>query len=478
MVAACCERSIAAGVRVGMPLSEAVALLRRSARIMDASPRRDRAALRRLAERMMRFTPVVTADPPDGVLLDIAGCAHLFGGEREMHRRVCRWLTRRGLAARVSVAPSVGCAWAVARFAGDESLIVPERGERAAMEPLPIASLRLSGEALAGFDELSIETVGQFMALPRALVPARFGPEALRRLDEAMGGTDEWMEPLRPREPLRAERVFEGPTTRLDAVEHATRSVIDQVVGSLRERSSGVTRLEIEHTRADMPPECQTIVLTRPSTDAKHLWKLIAPRLERLQMGFGVTGVRALAAGVAPVRMAQASLRRSAPGERDSRDQDAQDQAFAELMDALTNRVGAERVLRVELVESHIPERGVRWRSVLDAAPDEIRADGHADRHTLQPARPSLLFDRPEPACAIALSPDGPIHRLSWRSHAYELSACIGPERIEPEWWRRSGDVAHAGARDYFRVQIDDGVWLWLFRERPTSRWFVHGVWA
>jgi len=477
VIAACCERAIAAGVRVGMALSDAGAILRGGvARVMESSSRRDRAALRRLAERLMRFSPVVSADPPDGVLLDIAGCAHLFGGEREMRRRVCRWLARRGLAARVSVAPTIGCAWAVARFAEEESLIVPERGERAAMAPLPIASLRLSRESLAGFGELSIENVGEFMALPRALAPSRFGPEAIRRLDEALGGAHEWAEALRPLEPVRAECVFEGPTTRLDAVAHATRGVIDQIVGSLRDRSCGVTRLDLEHVRADLPPECRSIVLTRPSTDATHLWKLIAPRLERLHMGFGVTGVRALAAGVAPMRAVQASLRRSVPGERDSRGVDEQEQAFAELMDALTNRVGAERALRVELVESHIPERGVRWRSVLDPASDEDHTRGQSDRRAPGPERPSILFDQPEPARAIVLCPDGPIHRLSWRSHEHEVTACIGPERIEHEWWRHSG--AGDGARDYFRVQSGGGVWLWLFRERSTSRWFVHGVWA
>lgn len=465
-----------------MTLSDAGALLRRAARVMDASARRDRVALRRLTERMMRFSPVVAADPPDGVLLDIMGCAHLFGGEHEMHRRVCRWLARRGLTARVSIAPTIGCAWAVARHSADDSLIVLERGARAAMQPLPIASLRLSGEALAGFDEISIENVGQFMALPRALVPSRFGAEALHRLDEALGGAHEWVEPLRPHEPVRAECVFEGPTTRLDAVEDATRRVIDQIVASLRERSLGVTRLELEHTRADLTPERRSIVLTRPCADAKHLWKLIVPRLERLHMGFGVTGVHALAAGVSRLQQTQSAIHRAMPGKGDgeSLSTAGQDQAFAELLDTLTNRLGAGRVLRVEWVQSHIPERAVRVRSVLESPWRKPSDAGGSACATTEPARPSLLFDEPEPANAISLWPDGPIHRLLWRSHDHAIIACLGPERIEAEWWRDSGagQGARACARDYFRVQSVGGVWLWLFRERRNSRWFVHGVWA
>lgn len=485
IVAACCEASLATGIRVGMPLAHARALLARgTARVMDASPRRDRATLRRIAERMMRFSPVVTPDPPDGVLLDIAGCAHLFGGERAMRERVCRWLARLGLTARVSIAPTIGCAWAVARYAGDDAIIVPERGERAAMEPLPVASLRVPGEALAGFAELSIETVGHLLALPRALVPARLGLESLRRLDEAVGGAHEWVEPLRPREPIRAECVFEGPTTHLDAVEHATRRMIDQLLLVLRERACGVTRLELEYARADLAPERLSIVLTRPSVDAKHLWKLVAPRLERLHMGYGVTGVRAHAANLSRLEHAQTTMHRSAAGagRGDATDTSNQRRVFAELLDALTNRLGANRVLRVALVESHIPERSVRLCSVLDQPSPDARAASGPACAAIEPVRPSLLFDEPEAADVIAVSPDGPVHRLVWRSREHTLVACVGPERIEPEWWRSPTSVAsddgHTAARDYYRVQNDAGLWLWLFRERPSSRWFVHGVWA
>lgn len=482
VIAACCERALNAGVRVNMPLSDARALLPFGlARVIEASPRRDRTSLRRIAERMIRFSPIVSPYPPDAVLLDITGCDHLFGGERAMRLRVCRWLDRQRLTSRVSVASTVGCAWAVARYAGDDALIVPDQGELAAMEALPIAALRLPAESIAGFAELAIENVGQLVTLPRALVPPRFGLDALRNLDAAIGNTREPVEPLRPPEPIRVECVFEGPTTRLDSLEHATRDVIRHTILKLRERSLGITRLELELARADLPPERLSVVLSCSSTDARHLWKLIAPRLERLQMGFGITGVSALAAGVSRVRPVQSALPQAAQHATDAQAAGASghEQAFSELVDTLTNRIGAARVLKAELVESHIPERGVRWCSILDATHQNAATTADRNRALIGPMRPTLLFHTPEPARAITIPPDALVRQILWRSQAHDLLACIGPERIAPEWWRGS-DVSRddRAARDYFRVQRADGLWLWLFREQATSRWFVHGVWA
>ena len=87
--------------------------------------------------------------------------------------------------------------------------------------------------------------------------------------------------------------------------------------------------------------------------------------------------------------------------------------------------------------------------------------------------RPTLLFDRPFPAEVIALTPDGPVHRVSWNGEDLVVLACFGPERIGGEWWR-----ARDATRDYFAVCVEDGRWLWLVRGIEGGRWFVHGVWA
>ena len=45
-----------------------------------------------------------------------------------------------------------------------------------------------------------------------------------------------------------------------------------------------------------------------------------------------------------------------------------------------------------------------------------------------------------------------------------------GPERIESGWWRGPSQ-----RRDYYRIETDEGRWLWLYQQLSDGHWFLHG---
>ena len=87
-----------------------------------------------------------------------------------------------------------------------------------------------------------------------------------------------------------------------------------------------------------------------------------------------------------------------------------------------------------------------------------------------------MLLGAPEPAQVTLLQPEGPVIGLRWR-RLHRIRLAVGPERIGRRWWQFAW-TRRQPARDYYRVQDEAGVWLWIYRARPTGRWFVHGVWA
>jgi protein ImuB len=95
-------------------------------------------------------------------------------------------------------------------------------------------------------------------------------------------------------------------------------------------------------------------------------------------------------------------------------------------------------------------------------------------------ARPLMLLAQPEVASVMALIPEGPPRQFRWRGVLHQVADATGPERITPEWWRRTG----AAVRDYYVVEDTAGRRFWLFRsgsyDRDADRpqWFVHGVFA
>ncbi len=477
IVGARCERAARAGVDIGMTIAHARALLPRSPEplLEPHRPDRDDAALGALAAWLLRFSPIAAPSPPGCVLLDIAGCERAFRGERRIVRLVAEAMRRMRLHARIGVAPTYACARAVAMFAPEAATIVADGAVRAALEHLPLRAIDPEPEAERALMELGVERLGQLFDLPRASLPGRFGAELLMRMDRALGAAIETIDPVREPDPPRAARLFEGPTTQTEALALAARQALDDLCLALRSRERGARRIEVLLLRIDAPPVRFAIALSRPARDPRHLWTLLAARLERVNLGFGVEGVEMTAAALGRLpheqdeRWTEHAARTSAATTR----------ATGELIDTIVDRLGAESVLRPEPVESHLPERAQRLRPAMLPPLRPAALDALAIAHA---PRPTALLDPAEEALVLAVTPDGPVAMVRWRDRERRIATSLGPERLAQEWWRdeRRASVADLStlARDYFAVQDEDGLWLWIYRDGDTAKWFVHGLWA
>ena len=408
------------------------------------------------------MSPIVALDEPDGLRLDMTGAGPAFGSEHTLVEFAAIELGRLGFSSRIAIAPTFACAWAVARFGDEPRAIIESAGVRDAIAPLPVAGLRLESALRDDLASVGIDRVAHLLELPRSTLPARFGEALLHRLDEALGEAMEPIEPVRAVAPPVAEREFDGPTDRVDAIEYTVRDLLRAICETLRSRGDGARSVLVELERSDLDAERLIVTLSQPSQSASRLWKLIQPKLERAHLGFGVEAVR--------VRVPSAARLRDEQTERWGGDKGPSgaetERAIGELADTLGGRLGTDRVHRVALRESHLPECAFETRSVV--------SDQHGGVVAATPNdRPTVLLQRPAPAQVVALTPDGPVHGVGYGGAEHEVIGCFGPERIAPEWWR-----AGRGARDYFAVQLDDGRRLWIFRAVRAGRWFVHGLWA
>ena len=195
------------GVLSGMAHADARAILP-SLACLPADPAADARALVRLARWCGRYSPWVSPDGRDGILIDASGCAHLFGGEAAMLEDIHARLARMGIDARVALADTPIAASAVARYgmAGGEKIKrVPPGETRAALAPLPVAALGIAEEAARTLVRLGCRRIGDLDALPRAALARRFGQagataarSVLSRLDRALGLTPDPLDPLLP----------------------------------------------------------------------------------------------------------------------------------------------------------------------------------------------------------------------------------------------------------------------------------------
>lgn len=452
----------ALGLSIGMPVAKAQALAP-GLIVQEADPRADADGLERLALWALRFSPVVAADPPDGLVIDTTGADHLHGGEAIMLTSMVERFAASGIEARAAIADTWGAAHAAARLSGRVTLVVPEGGNGTMLRNLPIEGLRLDPGIAHDLRTLGFERIGDLMDQPRAPLALRFGPEIGRRLDQALGFLSEPIEPVRSPDLVEARRVFAEPIGAPETIARYTGKLVTILCAKLEERGLGARRLDLLFQRVDNSLQAVRVGTAQPVRDVRRLTRLLSDRIEKVDPGFGIEVMTLVASAAEPLQQKQTVSSLVEETEPD----------VSDLVDVLANRVGRRRIFRFAPVASDVPERSV---ARIPPLATEMGATWDGDW-----PRPPRLLSRPEPIETMALLPDHPPVWFVWRGARRRVRRADGPERVFGEWWRRDAELA--AVRDYFRVEDDGGERYWIFRagdgENPDTGahdWFLHGI--
>ena len=235
--------------------------------------------------------------------------------------------------------------------------------------------------------------------------------------------------------------------------------LLDRLCAKLAQHQMGARRVRLELRRVDRQSAQVEIGLARPMRDAARIAALFAKGVDEVDAGFGIDALRL----TAPVTEALA------PEQIGGGQAIRHDDALADLLSSVGNRIGFDRVLRLLPATSLIPERSFLLAPAAYSASEPIPHRGGA-------ARPISLFP-PEPVTAASGTPPA---SFRWRRMRFTTLRATGPERITPEWW--FDDPAwRSGLRDYWRIETQEGPRLWLFvtpQAPGRSDWFVQGEFA
>lgn len=456
----------AVGLRAGMPLADARAQIGKLT-VVPHDPALDQDWLDRLAQGCARYTPLVALDAPDGLILDIAGAEHLFGGEARLVTDLEMRLARLGMTLRHALGPTADAARALARY---QTRPAPDEGQ--AIRRLPVAALELEDEATTALVRAGLKTIGDLAARPMANIAARFGVDAATALRRILGDAPSPLDPRIAPPPLVAERRFAEPIASTAHAGKILAELAGEAIAALDKRGKGGRHFRATFFRSDGLARSIEIETAHPTRDAGLVMRLFAERMDGLcdplDPGFGFDMIRLAVPRLERLAATQLQLEGGAVREAGT----------DELVDRLTVRLGRGRVRRLRPADTHIPEQAQLELPAIDA-PEPL--PWQAPEPGGPPTRPFHLFDPPQPIEVIAEVPDGPPHRFRWRRMLHAIRRYEGPERIAAEWWRRKDNAGLT--RDYYRVEDDRGRRYWLFRhglyeEKADPRWYIHGLFA
>ena len=434
-----CNRAAAAlGIRPGLPLQAALAL-HGGLRVHARDPQAEQAALEDLALWAYQLSPRIAFDPLM-LLLEIGASLRLFGGleglldhlDREGRQLVHRF--------RRAVAPTPAAAALLARTRPG-SIIETSEALAAELARIPLDRLTRERKARGLIARIGLSSIGDCLALPRAELARRAGPQLTLVFDRLLGRLPDPRPVWQPPERFRRRLELPAEIGHHTALVFPAHRLIAALCGYLRGHGAGAQHLLWHLQHRESAATCFEQGMLEPSRDPEHMLAIFRERIERLRLPEPVIAM------MLQVDDWLVFGERSGPLLDETRRK-----ADAAFLERLCNRLGEGRVRGLAVQADHRPERA--WRL---CEPGQVDAAAPAG-----PRQPPWLLTRPQP---LDERQGRPLHS----GGPLELEP--GPERIETGWWD-GFDVA----RDYFIARNRDGERLWVFRDRRSGRWYLHGM--
>ncbi len=448
------------GARKEMVLADARAIVP-NLQAKEDQPEHFKLILQKIADWMIRYTPQVSVLSEDCILLDATGCAHLWGGEKSYITAIKERLRSFGYTAKMSMASTIGAAWALTHY-GEEDQIVAPGEELQAILSLPPEALRLEPEVIERLYKLGFKRINDFVKIPSAALKRRLGESFVKRYYQAIQKMDEPFATIVPSVSYVERLPALEPITHRNGVEKALEGLLDQLLPKLENEGLGIRKIRLTLHRIDGTHQYSDCSSSLPTQNKTSLLKLFELKFSDLLLEPGVEVFLLEAIHTEKMIATQEAMW--------EQKKHLADPSVAYLIDKMQHKLGNNAVNRYLPYAQHFPERSIQPQKDLGAITD-LKWESNM-------IRPIMMLEDPDPISVMAPVPDYPPILFRHKKEVHKIIKADGPERIEAPWWIETG--LH---RDYYKVEDDKGRRYWIYRlghyeETGNPKWFLHGYFA
>lgn len=442
------------GVAAGMTLATARALCPELV-VRPRAPAREQAILEALAHACHHLTPKVTLCPPAGLLLEIGGSLKLFGGLAALLAAVRDTLRLQQVQAAIGAAPTPAAAQLLSHGDADpldyldahSGALTRPRAFSRRLHALPLAALACAPELIEKLARTGLRRVGEVLQLPGSALGRRCGRDFVHYLERIRGQRPDPQMAMSLASSFSRRLEFAAGIESAEMLLFPARRLLHELSGYLRARQRHCGRLNWTLYPEHGAPLSLPLRLAQPRGDLAHLLELTRLGFATLRLGGPVAALTLTSDELHPARDLSGDLLSTLVPQPDPA-------SIQTLCDRLAARLGPDAIARLGIQNQHLPERASVALPPTAAAVRAVPAPPPAA------PRPAWLVEPPAP-----VSIQG--GKLHWEG---PLTLLRGPERIESDWWRTPA------RRDYYLARHGDGRRCWLYRERRSGAWFVHGL--
>ncbi len=490
--------AMAMGIKPDVSLATAQALCP-EAGIFNRDIEREGHLLQALAYSCYRFTPAVTPCPPDHLLLEIGGCLKLFKGLQCLLTMIGQAITDQGYKHTIGLATTPKAAVLFSRIDSQTSSNTSCDADRNTnseastntytdtyiatgqdLHALPLNVLDCSNKLKDQFRATGFSCLGDLLRLPGEAIGKRYGKGFLIYLKQVTGERPDPQQTLEL--PPQFERTveFNDGITSTEMLAFPMKRLLIALSGYLHGRQLHCSQIRwlMGLSSTGLPPtglsstgegggNSTEIILhfAQPHSGVEHFLSMSRLKLDKQVLSAPVESLSLHAVHLHVAEQKNTDLFGAQAGDEYSGNSHlANNNDLTMVLDKLRTRLGEDSIYRLSLADSHIPEQAWQsqtFTSMHDKHPIKFNSSTNAlDSHDKTANRPLWLFQKPVPVQVKAQA-------LYWQG---SLNLLQGPERIEGNWWQK------AICRDYFIASHDNGALYWIYRDRLSGKWFVHGA--
>lgn len=439
----------AAGVVPGLAVNAALALLPALC-LRERSLLRERKALESLATWALQFTSFVCIEAPDVLLLEIAGSLRLFGGLAALKQQITTGLDERGFRAFVSIAPTPLASIWLAR-AGRRVSILAQADLTGALGKLPIRCLGWPDSINESLNGMGIIHIGEALRLPREGFARRFGAGRLTEIDRALGRLPDPRPSYRAPERFRSEYELSEEESASDLLLTVCRELLVELEYFLLMRQTSVQRVLFSFFHLREPATQLLLGCMQAGRNVEHWFELLRIKFDRLELPAPVIAIR-LTSGQSQLLTARTDKFSFSDTDR------RQGEPIAHLVERISARIGDKSIHGVTTVAEHRPQYA--WMPA-DLAEAGTAVPSYWCEESRVLRRPLWLLPEPKP---LAVEQGTPVYQGV-------LKLLDRPERLETGWWDGNGI-----ARDYYVAVNPAGIHVWVYQDRWSDSWYLHGI--
>ncbi len=444
------------GLYAGMVLADAKAIVP-GLQTEEDRPDFFEALLKKFAQWLVRYSPVVATQVPDSIIINASGCAHLWGGEEKYLADIVQRMQQMQYTVQAGMAGTIGAAWAMSHY--NDKKIIPSGHEKNALLFLPPLSLRIDRAVTEKLDKLGLRTNESFLQMPAAVLRRRFGNEFITRIQQALGYIEEHIEPVTVPHIFNERLACAEPIITRTGIEIALHKLLEPLCLHLKEEQKVLRKAVFNIYKIDGKQQQITIGTNRPTSHAAYIFHLFELKIEQLWPSPGIE-----------LFTLEAELTEDhKPTQEIIWDKETliNNDNLAVFIDNVSNKIGEHKVKRFLPAESYWPENSFSTTHNVAAVASTEWLTGKT--------RPLRILLNPEAIMVTAPVPDYPPMLFRYKNKIHKIVRADGPERIEQEWWIQEG--LH---RDYYYVEDEQGCRYWLFRsghydEGNVVKWYLHG---